>query len=108
MSDDSILELVSKVTELNDLSDNMNDSTLDEALALVLKLIVKPDVPAKHAAPLIVQFQAMSMKFKMQAKDLMIFDKSAPQAAQRKNVYLSMSESLDRVVDSLKYMVKTF
>lgn len=106
--DRDLLLLVSQVTELNDLSDNMNDETLDLALGLMLKLISKPDVPVKVAVPLIVQFQAMSVKFKMQAKDLMIFDKSAPLAVQRKNVYLSMSESLDRLCDSLKYICKTF
>lgn len=101
------LELVSKVTEFNDISQHMNDSDLDETLGLVLKLILKPDVPAKHVAPLIVKLQAMSFKYKMQAKNYMLFDKSV-ENNKKKNIYMSVSEDLKDLVDALKYLVKNF
>lgn len=103
----SLLEYVSEVTELNDISEFMQDESLDEMLGIVLKLILKPDVPAKVAAPLIVQLQAMSLKYRMQAKHYMLFEKSA-EGNKKKNIYMTASEGLKEVVDALKYLVKTF
>lgn len=105
MTENNILEQVSEVSEFNQLSEYMNDPDLDEALALVIKLIVKPDVPAAKAPELIVRLQAMSAKFAMQKRYYMTFEKGID-ASKKKNTYASMTEAVDKVVDSLKYIAK--
>lgn len=101
----SLYEYVSEVTELNDMSEYMQDSTLDEALGNVVKLTQRTDVPPAVVARLIVQLQAMSAKFKLQAKYYVIFDNDK-ENKQRKEVYFTAAEVLQGVVDGLKYIVK--
>lgn len=101
----NILETISEISEFNDLSKYMNDKDLDEALALVIKLIVKPDVPASKAPELIVRLQAMSAKFAMQKRYYMTFEKGT-EASIKKNTYASMADAVDKVVDSLKYIAR--
>lgn len=101
----NIFEQISEVTEFNDLSDYMQDKDLDEALSLVIKLIAKPDVPASKAPELIVRLQALSAKFAMLKRYYMTFEKGVD-ASKKKNTYASMTEAIDKVVDSLKYIAR--
>ena len=108
MESDSILELIDEITEFNDMHEELNDKTLDEALALVVKLIMKPDVPSVKAAALIVQLQAMSAKFKMQATHYKVMNTGRAGTPQyiKKNIYFSISDSLDKLVDAIKYQAR--
>jgi len=101
----SILESISKVTEFNDMTDFMNDPDLDTALELMIKLITKPDVPAAKAPELIVRLQALSAKFSMLARYYTTFEKGG-EASKRKNVYYTASDSIDKLVDAVKYSAK--
>ena len=103
--ENNIIESISQVSEFNELSEYMQDKDLDEALSLIIKLIVKPDVPASRAPELIVRLQAMSAKFAMQKRYYMTFEKGVD-AAKRKNAYASASDAIDKVVDSLKYIAR--
>jgi hypothetical protein len=100
-------EYVGSVYELNQMCVEMGDDDLTDALDTVIKLISKPDVPPKAVTPIIVKLQAQAVKFKMQAKWFMLFQKEGD-AAKKKNVYLSMSEALKDLVDSLKYLAKAY
>lgn len=102
------LELISKITELNDLHVYMQDEELDTALHLVLKLVMSPNVPSSKAPALIVQLQALAAKFAILATTYAtIFkDKAGTTNNNKKNVYFTMSNALDRVVDALKYSAK--
>ena len=103
--ENNILESVSTVSEFNELSSYMNDKDLDEALSIVIKLIMKPDVPASRAPELIVRLQALSAKFSMLKRYYMTFEKGT-EASIKKNTYASMSDAIDKVVDSLKYIAR--
>ncbi len=47
MADDkNTLELISSITEFNDLHEYMGDDQLDRALAIIVKLLMNPDVPS--------------------------------------------------------------
>ncbi len=61
------LELISDITEFNDLHEFMKDEQLDKAMAIVVKLLMNPDVPSAKAPHLIIELQAMSTKFAMLA-----------------------------------------
>lgn len=103
--ENNVLEQVSEVSEFNGLSEYMQDKDLDEALSLVIKLIVRPDVPPAKAPELIVRLQAMSAKFAMQKRYYMTFEKGT-EASMKKNTYASMSDAIDKLVDSLKYIAR--
>lgn len=108
MSEENTLALVSKITEFNDLHIFMQDDQLDKALAIIVKLLMNPDVPASKAPLLIIELQAMSTKFAMLASvySTIAKDKAGTENNNKKNIYYSAKESIDKLVDALKYVVR--
>jgi len=106
MSELNTLELISKITEFNDIHDYMKDEQLDKALAIVVKILMNPDVPASKAPMLIIELQAMSTKFSMMASvySTIAKDKAGTMNNNKKNIYYSAKESIDKLVDALKYV----
>lgn len=101
----NFFEQVSAIVELNTISEHLNDENVDEALTVLVKLIAKPSVPVNTAAPLIVKLQALSIEFKLKAKHYMLFDKSV-ENKEKKNIYMTLSESLKELSDALKYLIR--
>ena len=108
MTEKNSLELISNITEFNDLHEFMKDEHLDKTLAIVVKMLMNPDVPAAKAPLLIIVLQAMSTKFAILASvySTILKDKAGTENNNKKNIYYSVKESLDRLVDSLKYVVR--
>jgi hypothetical protein len=110
---ESPLELVSTVTEFNDLHDFMDDEQLDRALHLVVKLYMeKGRMNPAQAAALIVELQALATKFAVLGTYYMTIGKkgsadlSTQEINHRKNVYMTLKDSITKLVDSLKYVSK--
>lgn len=105
METEHILETVNKITEINDLSEFLNDSDFDEAMELVIKLIAKPGVDPAMAQKLIVRLQALSTKYAVLAVTYSTIkrDKAGTPNNYKKNIYHTLKEALDRLTDSLKY-----
>ena len=108
MSEKNTLELISTITEFNDLHNFMQDEQLDKALAIVVKLLMNPDVPAAKAPLLIIELQAMSTKFAIIASvySTIAKDKAGTINNNKKNIYYSVKESIDKLVYALKYVVR--
>jgi hypothetical protein len=106
---DNQLELISIVTEFNDLHEFMQDEQLDKMLELVVKLIMKPEVPSAKAPALIVELQALSTKFAILAAyyATIASGPSRSDAAHKKNLYFSIKNAIDKLVDALKYAAKS-
>lgn len=102
------LEVVSEITEFNDLNKFMNDAQLDKCMELVVKLLMKPDVPAAMAPRLIVELQALSTKFSMMAVYYATIgrDRAGTENNHKKNIYYSTKEAIDKLVDALKYAAR--
>jgi hypothetical protein len=102
------LELISDITEFNDLHEFMKDEHLDKALSIVVKLLMNPDVPSAKAPMLIMELQAMSTKFAVMSSvySTIAKDKAGTVNNNKKNVYYSVKESIDKLVDALKYVVR--
>lgn len=105
---DSEVELVSKIREFNDLHTFMNDEQLDRAMTLVVKLVMNPEVPSRKAPALIVELQTLATVFAMNAAKYATFQSGPSRSveAHKKNVYFSMKEALNKLVDALKYAAK--
>lgn len=105
MDNENILETVSRITEINDLSDFLQDPYFDEAMELVIKLITKPGIEPAAAQKLIVKLQALSTKYAVLAVTYSTIkrDKAGTTNNYKKNIYHSLKEALDKLVDSLKY-----
>jgi len=105
MTEKPVIELISDLSEFNDMKEFMNDSDLDYALDLIIKLIAKPDVPATKAPDLIVKMQALSAKFALMARYYTTFEKGG-ENAKKKNVYFTAEDAINKIVDALKYSAR--
>lgn len=104
MAETNTIDLINNVTSFNDISEYMNDEELTNALAMIAKLISNPDVPPARAAVLIVQLQSYSAKFAMLAS---WYANVKKEDRQKKNIYYSAREALDKLVDALKYTARS-
>lgn len=104
----STLELISEVTEFNDLHEYMKDEQLDKALGVIVKLVMNPDVPSAKAPILIVELQAISTKMAILASYYATIgkDKAGTLNNNKKNIYYSAKDAIDRLVDALKYSAR--
>jgi len=105
MTEKPVIELISELTEFNDMKSYMNDPDLDYALDLIIKLITKPDVPSSKIPDLIVKMQALSAKFAMMSRYYTTFEKGG-ENSKKKNVYYTAEEAIDKLVAALKYSMK--
>lgn len=97
------IDLVNEVSEFTEISELMNDEQLTDALGIIVKLMMSPDVPAQKAVGLIVQLEAYAAKFKMLAS---YYTNVKKDDRAKKNLYYSANEAVQRLVDSLKYSAK--
>jgi len=97
------LELVQQVDEFQKISDLMVDDDLNEVLAVIVKMMVNPDIPPNKVATTIVRLEAFAAKFSMLASYYTNVDKTK---RDKKNLYYSLTEATRRLVDALKYMAK--
>jgi hypothetical protein len=105
---ESTLDYINQVTEFNDIHEFMQDADLDEAMAIIVKIMMKPDIPSVQAVALIGKLQAMSAKFGVLATYYTTIAKGPSGSINntKKNVYYTMKDSLDKLVDSLKYLAR--
>lgn len=94
---------IEQINDLYKVSEYMEDDQLTKALEFITKLIFKPDIPLSVASVEIVRMQAIAAKLALQASWLTNVDKSD---RAKKNLYYTAAAELDKVVASLKYLVK--
>lgn len=106
MSEDNALELVSQITELNDLHEFMQDDDVDRALHLVVKLLMNKGGTPANATRLIVELQALATLFAIKATFYQSIGKAGTKEAHMKNVYFTLKDAIGKLVDALKYSAK--
>lgn len=84
----------------------MDDEDLSKTLDLVVKVIAKPNIPPQHVAILCTQLEAYALKFRLMFVGYMSYKKGTTEANMKKNHYKELYTGLDRLVDSLKYLVR--
>jgi hypothetical protein len=102
---ETTVELLNNVSHFNEISEYMQDEELTNALVIVAKIIANPDIPPAKVAISITQLQAYSTKFAMLAS---WYSNVKKDERAKKNIYYSARESIDKLVDALKYNVRTF
>lgn len=106
LTNQSDVDIISTVSEIQKLSQVMDDPELDSALAIVVRCIRKPDVPPDAAISAIVKLQAISAKMAVGSVYYITFGKGGVDERYRKDVYYTMREAINLLVDSLKYIIR--
>ncbi len=91
------------VNGLSEIADYMDDKELTEALTMIAKLIIKPDIPLAVATIEIVRLQAIAAKMQFRATWLTNVDKGD---RAKKNIYYTAAESINNLVSALKYITR--
>lgn len=87
-------------------ADFMDDEDFGRVLDLTVKIIAgEIPQPAKIAA-VCARLEAYAIKFRMQYSAYMSFKKGTVDANMKKNHYKELYTGIDRLVDSLKYVVR--
>lgn len=102
---ENLIDLVNEVSWINETSEYMGDPEIDKILSSVVKLMSKPDVPPAAAAQLIVQLQAYAFKFGTLAT---WYTNVKKDDRAKKNLYYTMTERTDKMVDALKYVTRNY
>lgn len=102
---ENTVDILNNITQFNEISEYMQDEELTKVLVVVSKLIANPDIPPAKATLLITQLQAYSSKFAMLAA---WYSHVKKDDRAKKNMYYTAREAVDKLVDALKYNVRTF
>lgn len=94
------LEMVNGLAEI---ADFMQDEELTQALTMVAKLILKPDIPLNVATLEIVRLQAIAAKMSLKATWMVNVDKGD---RAKKNIYFTAAEAINDLVAALKYITR--
>ena len=91
------------VNGLSEIADFMEDDELTEALTMIAKLIIKPDIPLQVATGEIVRLQAIAAKMSFKATWLTNVDKGD---RAKKNIYYTAATAINDLVAALKYITR--
>jgi len=92
-----------EVNGLYEISEYMDDKELTSALEFIAKVIMKPDIPIAVVTTELVRLQAIAAKMAMRATWMANVDKSD---RAKKNLYYTASAEIDKLCQSLKYLIK--
>lgn len=106
--EDHPLEYVSGIQDFIDLHASVGDEELQKALDIALKCIINPNISVATARKAMIQMQAYSFKFKMQALVYMQIHtgKSGSEENIKKNAYMYAAEQTDKMAQTLKYLAR--
>jgi hypothetical protein len=94
---------IEMVNGLSEIADFMEDDELTEALIMIAKLIIKPDIPLQVATIEIVRLQAIAAKMSFKATWMANVDKGD---RAKKNIYFTAAASINELVAALKYITR--
>jgi len=94
---------IDMVNGLSEIADFMEDDELTEALTMIAKLIIKPDIPLQVATIEIVRLQAIAAKMSFKATWLTNVDKGD---RAKKNIYYTAATAINDLVAALKYITR--
>jgi hypothetical protein len=94
---------IDKINGLSDIADFMQDEELTQALTMIAKLILKPDIPLQVATLEIVRLQAIAAKMAFRATWMVNVEKGN---REKKNIYFTAHQAITDLVAALKYIVR--
>ena len=94
---------IDAINWVQEIADFMDDEDLSNALAVVAKLIIKPDIPLQVATIEIVHLQAIAAKMQFKATWLTNVEKGD---RAKKNIYYTAAEAINQLVSALKYITR--
>ena len=89
-----------------ELSEFIDDKAVDEVINQTLKMMNDEFVDQDKLARQCARLEAFNIKFRSQFSAYMSYKKGTTDANMKKNHYKELYTGIDRLVDSLKYMIR--
>src|SRR6478609_9718218 len=89
-----------------ELSEFIDDKAVDEVIAQTLLMMNDEFVDQDKLARQCARLEAFNIKFRSQFSAYMSYKKGTTDANMKKNHYKELYTGIDRLVDSLKYMIR--
>ena len=102
---DELIEALEKAPNFKEVSEFLDDENVTLGLSYMAKFALNPDIEDKALGRLIPQLQAIAGICGVNAKAYQTIKKTAPEAANKKNLYYTLSEEFDKLVMALKKRV---
>lgn len=104
----SEIHSINDIVEFNEIHKFMDDEQVDRALEVVSRAVASPSSLPPQAIPdLIVELQALSTKFALLATYYSGIGKKGPDEVKKKNLYFTLKDSLNELVNALKYKARS-
>lgn len=106
---DNPLIMVNELTKVwaQDSTEYMDDEDFGKVLDLAIRIIAgREDLEHQKVAMLCVRLEAYAIKFRMMYTAYMSYKKGTLEANMKKNHYKELYIGTDRLVDSLKYLIR--
>jgi len=98
------LQIISDIAEFAKIQEFMEDENVDRALVKLTRILSNRDIPGIQIARQIVDCQALSAYFGIQARYYMGIGKNEPDHANKKNIYMTLKEAFNDLAQALKYI----
>jgi hypothetical protein len=95
-----------KDTWVDELEQFIEDEDVNKVMDLVVKMIAGEMPESAKIAPIMVRLEAFNIKFRTQFSAYMSYKKGTSEANMKKNHYKELYTGIDKLVDTLKYLVK--
>ena len=89
-----------------ELSEFIQDKAVDEVIGQALKMMNDEFPDHDKIARVCARLEAFNIKFRSQFSAYMSYKKGTTEANMKKNMYKEIYTGIDRLVDSLKYMIR--
>lgn len=89
-----------------ELSEFIDDKAVDEVIQTALKMMNDEFPDHDKIARVCARLEAFNIKFRTQFSAYMSYKKGTTEANHKKNMYKELYTGIDRLVDSLKYMIR--
>lgn len=99
--------MIEQVRAIKQITDKMNDESVDQALDIIVNLIKKPDVPSSDVHKAITRLDALGAYFGTQASWYKGWGKGGTEERYKKDMYYTLKESFQRLSDAVKYQAKS-
>jgi hypothetical protein len=105
---DNPLVMVDELSNLwaEEVTEFMDDEDFGKVLDIAIRIISGEIPEPAKVAMVCVKLEAYAIKFRTLYSAYMGFKKGTAEANQKKNLYKELYTGIDRLVDSLKYLVK--
>jgi len=107
LTDGNFLDKIDEVEEFVKIAEFLdNRPDVIEALAMIRRMVKKPDVPPASAVVIVAKLQALSSQFRLLGKFYFKLAEKNSETTKKKEMYLTLHQATEDLVAAVKYLAR--